>query len=120
MSSTDIAAYGTMIGTGSLGLFGNPNITFGGSVAALGDDARSSDRNLTQHLATFGDTLSWQKGRHALKFGADFVRNEALDSFAALRDTPQSTMSYSGTGSNLAGYTNFLLGNAPHKYTLRL
>jgi hypothetical protein len=117
MSPTDITAYGGLIGTGSLGLLGNPNITFGGSVAAMGDDARSSDRNLTQHLLTFGDTLSWQKGHHSLKFGADFVRNEALDSFGALRDTPQSTMSYSGTGSNLAGYTNFLLGNAPHKYT---
>ena len=117
MSSTDVAAYGGLIGTGSLGLLGNPNITFGGSVAVMGDDARSSDRNLTQHLATFGDTLSWQKGRHSLKFGADFVRNEALDSFGALRDTPQSTMSYSGTGSTLAGYTNFLLGNAPFKYT---
>ncbi|MGA2634978.1 MAG: hypothetical protein ABSF16_12135 [Terracidiphilus sp.] len=117
MSSTDITAYGGLIGTASLGLLGNPNITFGGSVATLGDDARSSSRDLTQHLATFGDTLSWQKGRHSLKFGADFVRNEALDSFGALRDTPQSTMSYSGTGSNLTGYTNFLLGNAPHKYT---
>jgi hypothetical protein len=117
MSSTDIAAYGGFIGTGSMGLLGNPNITFGGSIAAMGDDSRSSDRNLTQHLMTFGDTVSWQKGRHALKFGADFVRNEALDSFGALRDTPQSTMSYSGTGSTLAGYTNFLLGNAPFKYT---
>ncbi len=117
MSSADVTAYGALIGTGSLGLLGNPNITFGGSVATLGDDGRSSDRNLTQHLATFGDTVSWQKGRHSFKFGADFVRNEALDSFGALRDTPQSTMSYSGTGSNLTGYANFLLGNAPHKYT---
>lgn len=117
MSSADVTKYGSLIGTGSLGLLGNPNITFGGSVAAMGDDARSSDRNLTQHLATFGDTVTWQKGRHSFKFGADFVRNEALDSFGALRDTPQSTMSYSGTGSNLTGYTNFLLGNAPFKYT---
>jgi hypothetical protein len=116
-SPTDLAAYGSIIGSGSMGLLGNPNIAFGGSIAPLGDDARSSDRNLTQHLATFGDTVSWQKGRHALKFGADFVRNEAVDSFAALRNNPQSTMSYSGTGSNLTGYTNFLLGNAPHKYT---
>ena len=114
-SSADLAAYGAIIGTGSIGLLGNPNISFGGGVAGMGDDARSSDRNLTQHLATFGDTFSWQKGRHAIKFGADFVRNEALDSFAALRDTPQSTMSYNGSG--LTGYTNFLLGNAPHKFT---
>jgi hypothetical protein len=118
MSPTDITAYGAVIGSGSMGLLGNPAITFGGGVITpLGDDTRSSDRNLTQHLMTFGDTVSWQKGRHALKFGADFVRNEALDSYAALRNNPQSTMSYSGTGSNLTGYTNFLLGNAPYKYT---
>ena len=81
----------------------------------MGDDGRLSDRDLTQHLATFGDTLSWQKGRHALKFGTDFVRNEAYDGFSALRDTPQSSLTYSG--SNLTGYTNFLLGNAIHQVT---
>ena len=117
-SSADLTAYGAVIGSGSMALFGNPNISFclsGVCPAALGDDARSSDRNLTQHLATFGDTASWQKGHHSLKFGADFVRNEALDGFAALRNTPQSSMEYNGSG--LTGYTNFLLGNAPHKYT---
>jgi hypothetical protein len=116
MSPTDIAAYGAVIGTGPLGMFGNPNIQFclsGVCPAVFGDDARSSDRDLTQHLATFGDTVSWQKGRHALKFGADFVRNQALDGFASTRGTPQSTLMYNGAG--LAGYTNFLLGNAPYK-----
>jgi hypothetical protein len=117
MSPTDTAAYGAVIGTGPLGMFGNPNIDFCLSPAVcpavFGDDARSSDRDLTQHLATFGDTVSWQKGRHALKFGADFVRNQALDGFASTRGTPQSTIEYHGAG--LAGYTNFLLGNAPYK-----
>ena len=111
-SPGDLTGFGNAIGTSSMGLFGNPNISFGGGVATLGDDSRSSDRDLTQHLMTFGDTVSWLKGRHALKFGADFVRNEAVDSFASLRNTPQGVMSYNG--SNLTGYTNFLLGNAPH------
>jgi hypothetical protein len=116
MSPTDIAAYGAIIGSGSMGLYGNPVIEFclsGVCPATMGDGARISDRDLTQHLLTFGDTVSWQKGRHALKFGADFVRNEAVDGFASLRGTPQSTLEYNGT--NLTGYTNFLLGNAPYK-----
>jgi len=49
-SPADVTAYGALIGPASLGLFGNPNINFGGGVSTLGDDSRSSDRDLTQHL----------------------------------------------------------------------
>ena len=97
-------------------MYGNPNIAFSSTkIATFGDDGRNSDRNLNQHLATFGDTVSWQKGRHSLKIGADFVRNEAQDGFGSTRNIPQSSMSYNG-GNNLVGFTNFLLGNAPHSY----
>ena len=115
LSSAQQAEYAGTIGTG-VSMYGNPNINFGSSqITTFGDDSRNSDRNLTQHLMTFGDTVSWQKGRHAMKFGADFVRNEAQDGFGSTRNVPQSSMTYSG-GNTLVGFTNFLLGNAPHSY----
>jgi Carboxypeptidase regulatory-like domain len=113
-SPADLAAYDALVGSTAAAMYGNTNISFGGGISTFGDGGRSSDRNLTQHLTTFGDTVSWQKGRHSLRLGADFVRNEAVDGFGQTRNTPQGTMSYNG--STLTGYTNFLLGNAPHSY----
>jgi hypothetical protein len=113
-SSADIAAYEALVGSPVMSMYGNTNVSFGGGVSSFGDGGRSSDRNLTQHLATFGDTVSWQKGRHSLRLGGDFVRNEAVDGFGQTRNTPQGSMTYSG--ATLTGYTNFLLGNAPHQY----
>jgi hypothetical protein len=116
-SSDQLANYGNVIGANALALHGNPNINFSSSgITGFGDDSRSSDRKFNSHLITFGDTVNWQKGRHAFKIGADFVHNEAEDGFGATRNTPQSSMSYNG-GLGLTGYTNFLLGNAPHSYT---
>ena len=114
-SPTDLAAYGNAIGTAAINLLGNTNINFGGGITTMGDAARNAQADHTEHLLTFGDTVSWQKGHHSLRIGADFVRDQALDSFAALRNTPESTLVYSG--SNLTGFTNFLLGNAAHTAT---
>src|SRR2546425_5070704 len=36
---------------------------------------RTTERLLSQYLATFGDTLTWVIKKHSLKMGADFVRN---------------------------------------------
>ncbi len=115
-STADIAAYGAVIGPGELLLDGNPSISFGSSgISPIGSGGRSSDRNLNQSLITFGDTLTWAIGRHTIKFGADFVRNEAVDGFASSRGSPLGKMSYSGTG--LDPFANFLLGNAPTSAT---
>jgi hypothetical protein len=114
-SPAELAEYDGIIGAGA-SMYGNPNIAFSSTkITTFGDDSRNSDRNLTQHLATFGDTVTYQKGRHAMKFGADFVRNEAQDGFGSTRNIPQSSMTYNG-GAGLVGFTNFLLGNAPHSY----
>jgi Carboxypeptidase regulatory-like domain len=111
-SSADIAAYGAVIGPQELLLHGNPSISFGSSgISAIGSGGRSSDRNLNQNLVTFGDTLTWSLGRHTVKIGADFVRNQAVDGFAASRGKPLGSMSYSGSGLN--PFANFLLGEAP-------
>ena len=115
LSPAQQSQYAGVIGAGA-SMYGNPNINFGNSqITTFGDDSRNSDRSLTQHLATFGDTVTYQKGRHAMKFGADFVRNEAQDGFGSTRNIPQSSMTYNG-GNTLVGFTNFLLGNAPHSY----
>ena len=115
-SAADIAAYGSVIGPGELLLDGNPSISFGSSgISALGSGGRSSDRNLNQNLVTFGDTLTWAIGRHTIKFGGDFVRNEAVDGFASSRGKPFGSMKYSGSG--LDPFADFLLGNAPTSAT---
>lgn len=111
-SDADITAYGNVIGPQELLLHGNPSISFGSSgISTLGSGGRSSDRNLNQNLITFGDTVTWSIGRHTVKFGADFVRNQAIDGFAASRGTPLGSMKYTGTG--LDPYADFLLGQAP-------
>jgi hypothetical protein len=115
-SAADIAAYGAVVGPQQLLLDGNPTISFGTSgISTLGSGGRSSDRNLNQNLVTFGDTLTWAIGRHTVKMGGDFVRNEAVDGFASSRGTPLGSMKY--TGSGLAPFANFLLGNAPTSAT---
>jgi hypothetical protein len=111
-SAADVAAYGAVIGPQELSLYGNPSISFGSSgISAIGSGGRSSNRNLNQNLVTFGDTLTWAIGRHTVKLGGDFVRNDAVDGFASSRGRPFGSMSYSGSG--LDPFANFLLGSAP-------
>ncbi len=111
-SPADVAAYGAVIGPSQLNDYGNPVINFGSGYSAFGNGGRSGDRQLNQNLITFGDTLTWTLGRHTLKFGGDFVRNQAVDGFASSRSTPQGTLTYQGNGPNVI--TQFLLGQAPN------
>jgi hypothetical protein len=106
---SDIAAYGAVVGASELTTFGHPAVTFGRNFAIFQNGGRNTDRPLDQNLATFGDTLTWVLGKHNLKMGADFVRNQALDGFAVNRGNPRGTMSY-GTAKTLNPLTNFLLG----------
>ena len=110
-SDADVAAYGSVVGPSQLPLFGNPVITFGSGYSRFGTGGRSSNRSLDQNLITFGDTLTWAIGRHTLKMGGDFVRNQAVDGFASSRGTPQGTLTYRGNGRN--AIAEFLLGEAP-------
>jgi len=106
-NADEIKAWGNVVGPGEINTYGHIAISLG-NFAAIGNGGRSIYRPLDQHLITLGDTLSWQKGRHSLRFGADIVRNAALDGFTANRGSPRGLLTYSGTG--ITAFTNFLLG----------
>jgi hypothetical protein len=110
-TSDQIQAYGKVVGPAEVNTYGQIAIALG-NFAGIGNGGRSIYRPLDQHLLTVGDTLSWQVGKHSLKFGADLVRNSALDGFTANRGNPRGLLTYSGTG--IVGMTNFLLGLAPN------
>ena len=112
---SDIAAYGAVVGASELATYGHPAITFG-KFDAFQRGGRNTDRPMDQNLLTFGDTVSWELGKHSLKMGADFVRNAALDGFAVNRGIPRGAISY-GTGNGLDPFTNFLLGLPPTTVT---
>jgi hypothetical protein len=107
-NDADIKAYGDVVTPSALDTFGHPAINFGSTYAALGNGGRNTYRPLDQNLITFGDTLTWVKGVHTLKFGADFVRNAALDGFTSGRGNPRGLITY--TGTNADPITRFLLG----------
>ena len=69
---------------------------------------------------TFGDTLTWVRGKHNVRAGADWVRNQAVDGFALNRGNPRGSMTYTNPGtcasdpcSNADTFTEFLLGLPP-------
>ena len=111
-NDADIQAYGDVITPSALDTYGHPAISFGSTYAALGNGGRNTYRPLDQNLITFGDTLTWVKGPHTLKFGADFVRNAALDGFTSGRGNPRGLISY--TGTNADPLVRFLLGLPPN------
>ena len=110
-NADEIKAWGNVVGPAEIDTYGHIAISLG-NFAGIGNGGRSIYRPLDQHLVTIGDTLLWQKGKHSFKFGADMVRNTALDGFTANRGNPRGMLSYSGTG--IAAMTNFLLGLAPN------
>jgi hypothetical protein len=106
---SDITAYGNVIGPQLLDTYGHLAIAFqGNSFQAFSNGGRNTDRPLDQNLMTYGDTLSWIKGRHTFKFGADIVRNAALDGFVANRGNPRGLLTYNGNGPDT--FARFLLG----------
>ena len=127
--ASDIAAYGSVVGGFALGTDGQPAINFSGSFATFDNGGRNTYRPLSQALTTFGDTVTWVRGKHNFKFGADWVRNWALDGFALNRGNPRGSMTYSlpsdpstcassgfdpnGNCSAVDTFADFLLGLPP-------
>ncbi|HJQ24216.1 MAG TPA: carboxypeptidase regulatory-like domain-containing protein [Blastocatellia bacterium] len=108
-NADEIAAYGAVVGPDLLITPGQVAFTIG-PFAGISAGGRNTNRPLDQHLATFGDTVSWIRGNHSFKFGADVVRNQAVDGFAFNRNNPRGTVNY---GTSFNGFANFLLGLPP-------
>lgn len=106
--ANDIKAYGDVVGPDALDTFGHPSIGLGTGFLALGNGGRNTYRPLDQNLITIGDTITWIKGRHSIKAGADLVRNAALDGFTSGRGNPRGRINYTGTGVD--AFTRFLIG----------
>lgn len=107
---SDVTAYSSVVGPGVLDLFGQPRIDLTG-YTTLNDGGRSADRRQDQNLITFGDTLSWIRGRHSVKFGADFVRNGATDGFVQNRNSVRGRIRYLTSGTQVSdNISRFLLG----------
>lgn len=107
--SSDINAYYGVVGENARTTFGHVGVSFGNSYATFGTGGRNTFRPLDQKLYTFGDTLTWIKGRHSIKGGFDVVYNSALDGFANNRGNPRGLLTYS-TGSVTDRFTRFLIG----------
>ncbi|MEO8680631.1 MAG: TonB-dependent receptor, partial [Vicinamibacterales bacterium] len=78
---------------------------FGGGAAALGD-AQQPFVDRVNHVWQVADDVTWIKGRHSLKFGAD-VRREAMR--IAFINRPNGDLTFSGGLSGNAA-ADFLLG----------
>ena len=105
--------------------YGPPNtsITGNGTTYRLFNDLRNiGPRNRANGINQYSDSLSWQLGKHFLKFGADLGRR--TDFFTQARD-PRGTFSFDGRytggfatvgttkfaqGATGAGLLDFLLG----------
>ena len=114
-SSADIAAYGAVVGQQELNTYGHPAISFGtggSAYQAFSNGGRNTDRPMDQNLITFGDTVTLLLGRHNIRIGADFVRNQAVDGFAVNRGNPRGSMTYTGSGPT--ALAAFLQGQAPN------
>lgn len=111
-----VDAYAGVVGTSQLSTHGYPFINLGSNFVTFGRNAdRNTDRQTSQYLATFGDTLTWVVNKHNFKMGADFVRNVGQDGFVAGRGNPRGSIVYSG--KLLGPFANFLLGEPASKVT---
>ena len=74
-----VDAYGAVVGPDQLQTHGHTVISYGSAFTSFDRSGnRNTDRQESQYLATFGDTLTWVIKNHNLKMGADFVHNEGL------------------------------------------
>ncbi|HET6854230.1 MAG TPA: carboxypeptidase regulatory-like domain-containing protein [Pyrinomonadaceae bacterium] len=112
-NENEISTIGSVIGSDLLDTAGPLRMTFA-PFAGIGNGGRSINRSLDQHLATFGDSITWTTGNHSIKAGADFVRNQAVDGFSATRGNPRGFLNY---GTSFTAYSNFLLGLPPSSVT---
>jgi hypothetical protein len=106
-NDADIAAYGAVAGNTALDTFGHPAIQLG-NYALFSNGGRNTFRPTDQSLITFGDTITWIKGRHSIKGGLDFVHNFARDGFVNNRGNPRGRINY--TGDPVNAVARFLLG----------
>ena len=102
----EITAYGSVVGASLVDSPGQVAFTFA-PFSGIPNGGRNTDRPMDQKLATFGDTVTWTRGKHSIKAGGDFVRNQAVDGFALNRNNPRGTLSW---GANFNGFATFLLG----------
>ena len=113
-SEADITAYGNTVGAAAIDTPGHMAITIQ-NFAGIGAGGRSVNRTLDQKLATFGDTLTWIKGRHTIKGGLDIVRNSGADGFVANRGNPRGLINYTNAAgeSPTSAFARFLMGLPP-------
>ncbi|HEX3250881.1 MAG TPA: TonB-dependent receptor [Pyrinomonadaceae bacterium] len=112
-NDSEITTIGSVLGADLLDTAGPTRFTFA-PFTGIGNGGRSINRSLDQHLVTFGDTVTWTRGDHSIKAGADFVRNQAVDGFSATRGNPRGFVNY---GTSFTSYANFLLGLPPNSVT---
>jgi hypothetical protein len=110
-TADETTAYGAVVGPKNLDTFGHPAVLWGGSSGSFTNGGRNTDRPTNEALSTFGDTLTWIKGKHSIRMGGDFVRNAAEDGFAANRGNPRGSMTYAGTVPN--AFADWILGEPP-------
>jgi len=116
LDQSAIDAYGAVVGPTELTTHGHTVISYGSKFTSFDKSGnRNTDRQESQYLATFGDTLTWVVNKHNLRMGADFVHNEGLDGFSTARGNPRGTMKY--TGGSTSAFANFLLGQPPDQVT---
>ncbi|MBA3355913.1 MAG: TonB-dependent receptor [Pyrinomonadaceae bacterium] len=108
----EISAIGAVLGEDVLETGGHTAFTIS-PFLNIANGGRNTNRNLDQKLYTFGDTLSWNAGNHTLRFGADFVYNQAVDSFTANRGNPRGLVNYQPLANNFDAYARFLIGLPP-------
>jgi hypothetical protein len=111
-SDADITSYGAVVGPAALDTPGQTEIRVA-NFATITNGGRSVNRRLDQKLITFGDTLTWIKGLHTFKGGADVVRNHGTDGFVANRQNPRGRINYTGTAATDA-WARYLLGLPPN------
>jgi hypothetical protein len=113
-NDADITAVGSVIGSAPLDTPGQTEIRIT-NFANITNGGRSVNRTLDQKLITFGDTVTWIKGLHSLKFGVDVVRNHGTDGFVANRGNPRGRINYTSNATTQPtdAWARYLIGLPP-------
>ena len=83
---------------------GTSSVNFQNSISSVTTDF---SRGNTTSLYTYGDTLSWTKGHHAVKFGAEF-RQDKSNGFSNLNLIPRATGGAGAGGAPTPDFVNVL------------